>query len=736
MMMIFKEVFMKNIFFVIFLLFPILLTALIINIPADQPTIQAGIDVSVDGDTVLAQPGTYVENINYNGKNIVVASLFLTTQDTSYISQTIIDGNQDGSVVTIVNGENFSAVLIGFTITNGNSYRGAGIRCFASGPSLRNLIITGNSASFGGGISCNKGSVPSLRNVIITSNSAYNSGGGIYCICESNPSMENVSVTNNSASSKGGGIYCGESNLSFNLINRCNIFLNNVLNSRGYGVDIYTYNCDIINVIVDTFTVLAPTDYYASPINYFYFDILYGIQDTLINSDLYVSVDGDDSNTGITADDPLKTIKCALSKIYADSLNLNTIYLSPGIYSYETTGEIFPIEWSNFVSLEGSVEEETILDGNNENRIIQFHYVTDALIKNITIRNGNSSYGGGIYCTHSSPNLENVTIIDNSGAGIYCKNNSDPSLENVTITGNSGGGIYCNYSSPNLENVTITSNSGSGIYCNHSSSPSLENVIITGNSASDNGGGIYCQYNSDPTLTNVTIAGNSASNSGGGIYCHYNSCPNLTNVTITGNYASDYGGGICCTHNSGSSFTYVTISSNSADYGGGIYCEESYLNFNPENRCNIYLNNVINSRGYGADIFAFDCNTIIVVADTFTVLTPTDYYASPIDNFTFDILHGIQDTLINSDLYVSVDGDDSNTGITADEPLKTIRCALSKIYADSLNQNTIYLSAGIYSSETNGETFPIEWSNYVSLEGSVECIFRRKCRRRDNIGWK
>jgi len=49
--------------------------ATIINVPAAQPTIQAGIDVSVDADTVLVQPGTYVENTNYNGKNIIVASV-------------------------------------------------------------------------------------------------------------------------------------------------------------------------------------------------------------------------------------------------------------------------------------------------------------------------------------------------------------------------------------------------------------------------------------------------------------------------------------------------------------------------------------------------------------------------------------------------------------------------------------------------------------------------------------
>lgn len=56
-----------------------------IHIPADYPTIQQGINVAFNGDTVLVEPGTYNENINFGGKNITVASEFLITLYTAYI---------------------------------------------------------------------------------------------------------------------------------------------------------------------------------------------------------------------------------------------------------------------------------------------------------------------------------------------------------------------------------------------------------------------------------------------------------------------------------------------------------------------------------------------------------------------------------------------------------------------------------------------------------------------------
>ena len=190
-------------------------SATIINVPTDSTTIQGGIDGAVAGDTVLVQPGTYVENIDYSGKNIVVGSLFLTTGDTSYLSQTIIDGDSSGSVVTFSNGEDSTAVLCGFKIQNGFAVdAGGGIRCYNSSPSLVNVTVSGNTADYGGGIFCYLSSA-SLVNVTVSWNTASMMGGGIHC-ASSSPSLMNVTVSGNSAD-RGGGI--GSTNSSLKLVN-------------------------------------------------------------------------------------------------------------------------------------------------------------------------------------------------------------------------------------------------------------------------------------------------------------------------------------------------------------------------------------------------------------------------------------------------------------------------------------------------------------------------------------
>src|SRR6266850_2970215 len=134
-----------------------------IRVPQDVPTIQAGIDAAVNGDTVLVSPGTYVENINFNGKAITV-----TSSDGRAV--TIIDGNANGSVVTFNHGETAASVLSGFTIRNGYTFDDAGgIQVTNSSPEISGNVITANRAISGVGIDVYRGS-PIIRNNTITAN--------------------------------------------------------------------------------------------------------------------------------------------------------------------------------------------------------------------------------------------------------------------------------------------------------------------------------------------------------------------------------------------------------------------------------------------------------------------------------------------------------------------------------------------------------------------------------------
>ena len=174
-----------------------------IHVPEDFPTIQAAIDYSIDGDSILVSAGIYYENINFNGKNISVIGEDRET--------TIIDGGQNGSVVVFENDES-SALLDGFTLTNGaNSYGGGGIAIISSSPNLNNLIIENNSAEWdGGGIDIIGNNSSQLSNLIVRNNVSQ-WGAGIYLHgdvhYDNSPYIYKVEVSNNYASTNAGGVY-------------------------------------------------------------------------------------------------------------------------------------------------------------------------------------------------------------------------------------------------------------------------------------------------------------------------------------------------------------------------------------------------------------------------------------------------------------------------------------------------------------------------------------------------
>jgi hypothetical protein len=160
--------------------------AAVINVPADQPTIQLAIDAAVNGDEVVVAPGTYFERINFLGKAITVRS-------TGGAAVTTIDGTGlPVPVVSLITSETSASILDGFTITGGAGGRGAGMRIgsgttISASPIIRNVVFLNNSAD--------------------SATSTFRRGGAVSIVgpstagSESRPRFENVTFSGNTSGS-------------------------------------------------------------------------------------------------------------------------------------------------------------------------------------------------------------------------------------------------------------------------------------------------------------------------------------------------------------------------------------------------------------------------------------------------------------------------------------------------------------------------------------------------------
>ncbi len=351
-------------------------------------------------------------------------------------------------------------------------------------------------------------------------------------------------------------------------------------------------------------------------------------------------------------------------------------------------------------------------------RILFINGADNSTLKNVRLTGGNAHGGTGLRIENSSGVLITGCIIDEnafdqgstailSGGGIFLAAGSEALITNSTVRNNiarngrnahnghaQGGGIWSGgdltiIDSRILNNATLCENDGSiqtrggGLY---SAGPTLtmKNVLIAGNYARFEGGGLYVA-GGDINLDHVTVA----ENPGDGIYQIGGSVA-VSNSIVWGNWND-------INHQSGT----LTVSYSNV---GDQDLAGNNLNADPLFEYGYYLATGSPCTNAGSDtatalgMGAYAKNTAGEVYDETESVNLGFHYPTGFD-------------LAYADIYVATDGDNSNSGTNALEPIETLTHALTL----ARDGTRIHVATGAYSTASN-EVFPLTVSGVTGLE--------------------
>lgn len=755
----------------------VLVSADTLNVPDDYPTIQAAIDAASNGDIIEIAAGTYSGDGN---KDLDPLGKVITIRGAG-IDQTIVDVEKAGRGMHIHSGETDTTIIEQITFINGFADYGGGLLCEDSDPTIQHCRFAMCRATTGGGIAARFSNM-NVSNCLLDNNFADNDGGGLALIKDCQATVTNTVIRENTGMLFGGGIYirrdsselidceihtnlsrfgggvflsyaeqtqftdtsfqentassggvvyltysfvifencqfyantatkfggvayspdeghiacngctitenhaeegaCFYSRKTFQLIldnttlsrnkadieggvlkacdflyNRCSlqatqcIFRHNTAGEIGgvFSLDIGGFDCPVIDQCTfDHNTAPLGSDFYcydaimisgnignshfsgSKDLDYnFYntdnftfenngFDVYYP------TGDVFVKLDGDDTNDGRSWATAFKTINQALGAIDSDNDTHQIVWVAEGTYSPSTNGELFPLPLLRETTVQGTSAEDVIIDAGQTNRVFSGVGATNAVLRNLTITGGHAIYGGGVYADATGISIEHCRIDSNIANNTY----ADFEYNQYDHDKKRGGGGICFFSA------------GSN------SLPAwlhVKDSDITNNHSDVEGGGI------------ITISAG------------------VQNSMIIGGAEDD-----------GNRFSRNTSSLDS----GAYIC----------NLDNQYVNAQWNT-------FEYNFNSDRLVST---------YHPVDLGNCSYE--HELIET---TDLFVSTDGSNENSGLSPDQPFRTIQHALHSA-AETSDQLTIHMAPGTYSPETNGERFPLYNRRTLKFMGDTE----------------
>ena len=435
----------------------------ILNVPHDYSTIQSAINASTNGSCVLVASGTYIENLQIDGKYI---ELKAASPD---VTQTVIDGGQHGSVVVFQHlPYNLSvpylstARISGFTIQNGLSAAGQG-----------------------GGITLANQAEVFVVNNVIKNNSSASDGGGILVFNQSHGTIANNTIAGNQAPRYGGGILVvGDAANSANGGSNPMIYNNTITNNHATGFVVPNGGASGGGILVAA---------YSSPVI---------TANTISGNTAPFAGGGIFMGTGVGA------------FVEGNQINSNSAAYGGGIH-VETAGSAVTIS-GNTITNNQAVFNSSFSGVGFGGGISVYAQSVPSIFEN-TISGNTASYGGGGVVVAEGAN---ATIKANLISG----NILNGSTSGSPVGPPPGGGIYVSQATANIINNLIYSNTsgyGGGIgllgggtvptVSNIQNNTIMKNVatFYPGSSPGQGGGGLFIPVNNDCSpATNTTVTNN------------------------------------------------------------------------------------------------------------------------------------------------------------------------------------------------------------------------------------
>ncbi|MFM7204371.1 MAG: MopE-related protein [Myxococcota bacterium] len=468
-------------------------------------TVQEGINAaSLSCPLVLVRPGTYMERIDYKGKNVTVRSV------TQYAA--VLDGSAGGIVVTFKTGETSAAVLDGFTVQNGSSTaRGAGISVTDASPQLVNNLITLNASGAGGaGIYTKNSSAVISGNRIeynngATLSSGYFMGGGMLVDASA------VTISNNTFTSNthklgaalgingSSGVTVSGNTFTFNAASD--------VGGSGNGGALYVLN-GIVTLSNNTFTSNTASDRAGA---------------------IYIAAQTVNSNSIVTATGNTYTSNTAgnVSSSSDDGPGGGAVYLN--FATYISTNENFT---SNLSSKFGGALYIT-----NKSALT----LTNATLVSNRALNTTLGAGGALYFNSSIGTLTGSVFDSNrssyNAGAISALNETSDYVASLTI-------IDCDFFG-NLATTNSSASKAGAIYFDRMMG-SVRQSLFQGNQAAYGGGALILQ-DSAVDVYQTRFVANTAGNRAGAVWFVSNagstSVANVTNNLFQGNTVTTGAGG-------------------------------------------------------------------------------------------------------------------------------------------------------------------------------------------------